>query len=87
MLTWHWEIIVSRLYSMRFDMNSTVWKLTVTETWANSMLKNYVTMSSNRSVVPWNADWDADILLRLDILISVYLSMYCWDFGKITNAW
>jgi len=31
-LMWHWEIIALRSRSMRFDMNSMVWRLIATET-------------------------------------------------------
>ena len=50
------------------------------------MLKNYVTISSDRSVILRNAGWDMR-LLRPDNLISMYRFTYCWDFAKITNAW
>jgi len=75
-------------------MNSTVWRL-IRNVGITSTLKNYVTMSSDRSVILRNADWDAHdwprllTTLRPDILICVPLYVllgFCEDYKHVINA-
>jgi len=83
--TWHLEIIASRSYSMRFDTNSTH-GMEIDRVRNVGMLKNYVTASSDRSVIICRLSATAAILVS-DTLISVYCSTYCWDSAKIYKAW
>jgi len=49
-----------------------------------STLKNYVTMSSERSVIARNAGIRG--ILQMDTLIFAFHSTCYWDFVKITDA-
>jgi len=84
-LMWHWEIIALRSCSMRFDMNSTKIdrnrNVGITTT-----LKNYVIMSSERSVIARNTGWKPwnspngyfNFCIPLNMLLG-----FCEDYRRV----
>jgi len=83
MLTWHWEIIASRSYSMRFDMNSTVEIDRNRNVGITSTLKNYVTVPTEAWF--WMPT-GMRRLLRPDTLIFVSLYVlleFCEDYKHV----
>jgi len=51
-----------------------------------STLKNYVTISSDKSVIMRNAGWDAHTDAHKYFFFAYRCTCY-WDFAKITDAW
>jgi len=65
-------------------MNSTVWRLIVTG--ITSTLKNYVTVSSDRSVILRNAGWDAQTIAAgyFNFCVPLYILLgFCEDYKRV----
>jgi len=84
MLTWHWEIIVARSYLMKFDDKLNDVKIN-RNTGITNTLKNYVIVSSDKSVIMRNAGWNRQTTAAR--YFNFCVPFYCLDFAKITNEW
>jgi len=65
---------------MKFDTNSTVWRLIATETSElPDIIKNYMSLTYDKSLIALNAEWNT-IDPRGRTLIFAYRSTCCWAF-------